>query len=471
MRVGVVVQGILVALSGVVTAAALVKFIFIKQPDLSAGASPEAVAAADLDGDGNVDLAVANFDSDDVSIFWGNGDGSFTAASATLPVGTALIEAPVALAIADINGDGKPDIVTANEFGNTVSVLLNLGQRQFSAAIETPTGNGPEDLVVADFDGDKMLDVATPDTTDDTVTVLLGKNDGTFAALSVCSSQSGQVCRTNCSAGGTCNPGPVFVGTEPDALAAGDFNKDGKIDLVVANSGDGPNIAGSLMVLEGVGNGMFAVQPEIYSATFDNPVRIAAADLNNDGNPDLVVVNETGDSLSVLMGKGDLTFQDASVLDPGPGSMPEAVVVADFNGDHIPDIACSASLQDKVCVFAGSGNGTFAAPQNFALVALATPSGLAAADFNKDRKVDVATANMTDSGTVSVLMNASPGGCAGDCSGDGTVTVDEILTMVNIAIGNAAVSKCFAGDTNGDQQITVDEILAAVGSALNGCGV
>jgi hypothetical protein len=446
-----------------------------RQPDLTAGVSPRAVAAGDLDGDGNIDLAVANSDSDDVSIFWGNGDGTFVAAPETLPVQapsqTLVIETPVAIAIADITGDGKLDIITANEGGNSISVLPNQGQRTFGAAIELPTGLSPEAVVVGDFNGDKILDVATPNLLDGTVTVLLGKGGGNFAILSVCSNHPELACRasSDCSGGGTCNPQPIPVGTSPATLVAADLNKDGKVDLIVANSEGGANFAGSLMVLQGVGNGVFVPQPEIESATFDNPLAIAAADLNRDGFPDVVVVNnDIGAPLSVLIGNGNLTFHDALALDLSADSIPAGVVVADLNGDGIPDIAACASLPDGVSAFVGLGNGTFAAPQNFATTPDSTPSGITTGDFNKDGKVDLATANDMQNGTVSVLVNAS---CVGDCGGDRIVTVDEILTMVNIALGNAAISECLAGDANGDHQITVDEILVAVSNALNGCPV
>lgn len=150
--------------------------------------------------------------------------------------------------------------------------------------------------------------------------------------------------------------------------------------------------------------------------------------------------------------------------------------MANFNGDGHPDIATSASFEHKVSVFVGLGSGTFAAPQDVALGGdlLPSPSGIAVGDFNKDGKIDFATANwmLDDSGGASVFLNATgvtPAGCVGDCSGDLVVTVDEILTMVNIALGSVPVSACVAGDANGDQLITVDEILTAVNNALNGC--
>jgi hypothetical protein len=406
----------------------------------------------------------------------------------------------------------------------------------------------PEAVVVADFDGDTILDVATPNFFDDTVTILLGKGDGTLAMLAVCSNQSGRACHVtgDCQSGGTCSPEPIAVGFEPYALAAADLNKDGNIDLIVANSSGGPTETGSLMVLQGMGGGVFVAQPEINSDRFNDPVAITAAfgplDLNGDSYPDLVVANDAGDSLSVLFGKGDLTFQSAIQLNLSVGSTPEGVAVADFNGDGHPDIASSASFEDKVSVFVGLDSGTFAAPQDVALAAASMPSplGIAVGDFDKDGKIDFATANTLQDGTggASVFLNATgvtlaasisssdavipltdasafpasgttilidqeqiaytgkqgntltgasrgangtvaaphaqgaavvPAGCVGDCSGDLVVTVDEILTMVDVALGSVPVSACVPGDANRDQLIAVDEILTAVNNALNGC--
>jgi hypothetical protein len=266
--------------------------------------------------------------------------------------------------------------------------------------------------------------------------------------------------------------------------------------------------------------------------------------LNGDQNPDLVVVSDgsgTGiGTLSVLLGNGNLTFQDATALYLSGFSYPEGAVVADLNGDGIPDIASSASFLDKVSVFVGQGNGNFAAPVDFALPGYSAPWSLTAGDFNGDGAPDLGVADFTGLGIVSVLLNASEvalaadinatdtsialtekaplpasgmimideeriiytgkqgntltgairgangtvaaahaagaavafipsTGCVGDCGETGVVDVANILTAVNIALGNVPVYACMAGDANGDGQITVDEILTAVSNALNGC--
>ncbi|MFN8625301.1 MAG: VCBS repeat-containing protein [Candidatus Binatia bacterium] len=473
MQAHLIACGLLAILLECALASAQPRVTFVqRQPDLTAGGGPLAIAAADLDGDGNADLAVANADSDDVSIFWGRGDGSFAAAPAALPVQapaqTLIIETPVAIAIADVTGDGKPDIVTANASASSVSVLPNLGQRTFGSALESPTGPSPEALAVGDFNGDSIADLATPNLLDDSVSILLGTGHGTFTGLSVCSSQPTRPCRqsTDCPQAAACTPRAIPVSTSPAALATADFDKDGHLDLAIANSEGDTNFTGSLTVLQGLGNGVFVARPEIASPSFDHLVATAVADVNGDGPIDVVVANDLGDSLSVLYGQGGLAFQAPIQLDLGAGSGPEGIAIADFNGDGVADIAAAASSRDKVSVFAGSRTGTFAAPRDVALAAGSTPVGLAAADLNDDRRVDLAAPNALPTGTVSVLLNAT---CAGDCGGDSAVTVDELLTMTNIALGTAPVPQCLAGDANGDRQVTVDEIVSAVQRALNGC--
>jgi hypothetical protein len=535
----------------------------ILQPFIPRGGSSSfghAIASDDIDGDGNMDLAVANDDTDDVSVLWGNGDGTFTPADTAFSVGTASIESPVAIAIADIDGNGKKDIVTANDFADTVSVLLNQGDRTFAPAKESAVGPSPdilmspESVAVEDVNGDHKVDVVAANLLDESVTVLLGNGDGTFSILSVCSTAPAQSCsnQSECPSGGACTSQVIPVGSEPDALVAVDLkhDQDGIPDLVVANSSGGVDQTGSLTVLEGRGNGTFVCvagtdtscpASEITSPTFDDPVAMTLADLNDDGNPDLVVVNDFGDSLSLLFGNGDLSFDDAVALPLNEFSHPEQAVVADLNGDDIPDIATSASLTDKVTVFVGQGNGNFGSAVYFTLPTNSVPLGVVAADFSHDDKPDLAVKNGTDPGTVSVLLNASdvtlmtgisatdttltvtdaapfptsgtividqerityaakqgntltgvirgvngttpaahaagaavtfvaPPACVGDCGGTDSVSVADILTMVNIALGDLPLSGCWAGDADGDGQVTVDEIMSAVSNALVGCG-
>ncbi len=412
-------------------------------PDVPAGLLPAAVTTADIDGDGNIDAAVANSGDDDVSVLWGNGDGTFIDTGITFSVGIA----PVAIAIGDINHDGKLDIITADEVGSTVSVLLNQGERMFGEKISTDTGFSPESVVIGKFDADDFLDAATADDLDDTVTIFKGVGDGSFTIAQT-----------------------VVVGieVEPFGLAAEDLNNDQKIDLVLTNGGGGIDENGSVTVLKGTGTGLFELQPDIMSDLFNFPVRVTIALLNNDTIPDLVVVNETGDAVSgegtltILLGVGDLTFQTPANVSIGVDNNPEAAVVGDFNGDHVPDIATSGNLKDNVPVLVGLGDGTFTLAQSFDVGA--GPFGIATDDFNKDGNPDLVTANM-EGGTMSALISF----CAGDCNGRGTVTNDELLTLVDVASGQTELGACQAGDTNMDGQISITELVTAVKKATTGC--
>jgi hypothetical protein len=315
--------------------------------------------------------------------------------------------------------------------------------------------------------------VATANDVDSTVSILYGLGDGTF--------RTGQI---------------VPVGDEPVGLALQDLNNDTLADLVVANSSGGPDANGTISILKAVPGGTFEAQPEITLPASCGtptcvPVAVVIADVNGDHKPDAVIANNEGDTVTVLLNTGSLashcslTTATACSLDAecpkgetclpllapsrtlpssfGVDPSPNWIVAADFDGDGRMDIATSSDLHDNVSVLLGNGDGTFKPVVLFAVGA--APYGLVAADLNHDKKPDIASANSED-GTVSVLINTT--GCAGDCNGDGAVTVNELITMVNIALGNAPPS-CAAGDQTGDGRIAVNEIVAAVNNELNGC--
>jgi hypothetical protein len=482
---------------------------FSRDPgDYLAGASPVGVVAADFTNDGKADVASANGDSDDVTLLLGNGDGTFSDIGALFDVGLT----PLSIAYGDLNGDGRLDIVTANEIGNTISTLLNEGNGVFSEAIETDTGTSPESIVLADLDGDGILDAATADNFDDTVTILKGVGDGSFTILDV-----------------------VAAGAAPAGLAAADLNGDGRVDLVVTNMAGGPDQTGSVTVIETLEGGGFRALEEIpidCNADGCSPVAVAIGAFDAGSTPDLAVVNEEGESVSILLGNGDLTFTPGVTVPVG--SFPEDLAVADFNGDGKLDIATTINFDDNVVVLVGVGDGTFlpqpetvlaqdaaagattlvlqdanrfptmgtvlvgevlagydgkvgnvlnlvapleepASAQSVVLLFFPVGSGvwgIASADFNGDGKPDLVTANQDDE-TVSILLNTSGAvsACVGDCDDNGEVTVDDIIKMVNIALGVTPIADCLAGDANGDGEITIDDILVAVNNALNNCPV
>jgi hypothetical protein len=421
--------------------------------DVTVGGSPTAVASADFNADGKLDLAVANrpagtSDSGDLSVMSGNGDGTF-AGGVSLPVGSG----PVAIATGDFNNDGTPDIVVADQNDGRVSVLLNRGNMLFAAPVTADTGRIPAAIAVGDFNGDRNLDVATANSEEPgTVTILLGGGDGTL------------------------QPGSnVTVGTAPAALVAVDVDGDHNLDLVVANnSGGGVDANGSLTVLKGAGNGTFDAQTEITSSLFAGPAAIVSADFNGDGKADLAVAN-SGNTVVVLRGSGSPPFQ---VLTPAltVGQQPTGIVAADFDGDGKVDLATSNYIDDKVSVLLGLGDGNFTPQVVFSVAPLspestdAGPVALLAANINGDGKPDIATVNELDT-AVAVLLNASTGlpvVCAGDCDASGQVTVDELIALVNIDLGSATASVCPHGIPTG-AEVNITLIITAVNNALGTC--
>jgi hypothetical protein len=342
------------------------EWLTMNRSDLPSSAGPQALATADFDRNGTLDLLVANSAANTVSILLGNGNGTF-APPADYPTGTQ----PVAVAVGDFNNDGKPDIVVANQADNTVSILLGAGRGAFWPGAPYPTGNSPLAVAVADFNGDGNLDLAVANQADNTVSVLLGNGNGTFNAHV-----------------------DFPAGTAPSALVAGDFNADGKLDLAVAND----YADGTVSVL--LGNGDGTLQSPVAYATGDS-VALAAADFNLDGNLDLVAVNQVAQNLMVLLGNGDGTFKPAlkKLLDLSPVGL----AVGDLNADGSLDVAVANSGESTVSILPGYNDGSFGAPLDYSVAS--GPVAVVLGDFNGDGSLDLAAA-ASASNTVSVLLQA-----------------------------------------------------------------
>jgi uncharacterized protein (DUF2141 family) len=363
--------------------------------------SSSSIAAADFNGDGKPDIAVAGMicqvfcTSAVVSILLGNGDGTFQSA---VNYDTGGLWA--SLAVADVNGDGKLDVVVVNEFcagesNSCVGVLLGNGDGTFQAVVTYSSGGFlGRSVAVADLNGDGKLDVVvaqfcTSISTDECppdkpglIGVLLGNGDGTFRTVVTYS--------------------PAGYGTS--SIAVADVNGDGKPDLLVANQCAQVcefNGEGSIGVLLGNGDGTF--QPAVtYDPGGTNSIYVTAADLNGDSKLDLVVANSG--SVSVLLGNDHGTFQPAATYSVGGGA---TLALADLNGDGKLDLL---TVGNTVDVLLGNGDGTFqTTPQAFG--SGGQGQSAIAADLNGDGWPDIVVSDRLPSeynvgnGGVGVLLN------------------------------------------------------------------
>ena len=321
---------------------------------------------------------------------------------------------PFPIAVADFNGDGIADVATVNN-GSAVSVLLGKGDGSF---IEEPTLPAvyPYSIAVADFNGDGIPDLVTGSYGDGTLTVFLGNGDGTFNIKS--------------------SPN---VGIFLFSVVVGDFNGDGIEDIaVINNSNNGPF---NLVTLLGNGDGTFTIKSN--TPLTGSPETLAVGDFNGDGILDLVTEDYVTGDATVLLGNGDGTFTAKDTFAAAGGFASTVIVVADFNGDGIPDLAFGYldGSSQNVPVFLGNGDGTFTSKST---PGLGSPvDGLTAGDFNGDGVQDLAVSNGSD---VTVLLG----------NGDGTFTT-QLPPAPN---GGGAIA---VGDFNGDG---IPDLVAALNNSV-----
>jgi hypothetical protein len=380
----------------------------------SAGRGAGAIAVADVDGDGRPDALTADLTDNAVSVLLGRGDGTFAIRSTPPRVPDLRV---YSTATADLNGDGRPDLVTANKGDSNVAVLLLNADGSFQTRQTFPTGPNPSAAVIADINGDGIRDIITGSYTEASVSVLLGRGDGTFdsprhfnaggmtyyqltvadvngdgrpdiVTANINSTASVLLNATTDPAETTFEEPRLFsTGTPAPALTVTDVTGDGLADLVVANR--------RLGLLRGNGDGTFeAIEDlDVAGSTF----WVLVDDLNDDGLADIVSTNSGTNNISVLLGLGGGAFQPRQDFATGTFSGPS--VLADVSGDGIADLITARIRTGTGSVLLGRADGTF---EDFRVVPLGTDnSGVVVADFNGDGLPDLAQGNFqNDSVTI-----------------------------------------------------------------------
>ncbi len=361
------------------------------------------VIMADFNGDGRLDLALANSLDPLVRVALQNADGSF-GPSESIDVGGVSVQ-PQDLLAADFTGDGRIGLAAVDGFGGAVTVRLGLGDGTFQVPQQFGVGNEPSGLVAVDFNHDGREDLAAAnDGPPGGASVLMGLGDGTYQPQT-----------------------QVTTGIST-SIASADFNGDGRPDIVTTNY-DPTTLTGDVTVLLGLGDGTF--QPAVHYAAGQSPFAVVTGDFNDDGDPDFAVVNRLSNNVSIFINNGDGTFQPA--VNYSVGNHPDAIAVGDFNGDHQLDLAVANSGSNDVTILLGDGHGGFQAMATTLAVG-ASPSGIVVGDFGNGRD-DIATSN-SGSGNVSVLMNL----------GGGTFAPATTITA------GSGPSSIAIGDFNGDGQ-------------------
>jgi len=319
------------------------------------GAAPKDVIAVDVNGDGHPDLVTANQASNDISVLIARGDGTFETERRF-----AAGSGPRGVAGGDFNGDGRMDLAVANATSGDITLLLGGGAVDFAPAGSLAAAGGLVGIAAADFDLDGKVDLVVAGASPMNLLSFLGHGDGTFAA----------------------QPAIALEG-EPADLIVDDFNGDTRSDVVVS-------LSDSYKVVTYLGTGTGSFGSPIESSLGFRPNQLASGNLDGDLRHDLVVCNFTSNQsderVTVLRGLGDGTF--TRVVSPVPEPFgPSGVVLRDLNADGRDDLVL---LSGGMSIYPGSGDFTFGSPVLARTGRL--PSSVAAADFDGDGDPDLAVA-------------------------------------------------------------------------------
>jgi FG-GAP-like repeat len=396
---------------------------------------PETGVAADFNGDGKLDLAVAegNYPNAQVSVELGKGNGTFGA-----PIVSALNTSstnPNLMLTADFNGDGKPDLVVQDDYGNGFQVLLGRGDGSFETPVDNPLAYQVLSFVTADFNRDGKADLAVlSNNTNSSLNIYLSNGDGTFTAWQ------------------------QYVVYSNSYVTAADVNDDGNPDLIVGasnNYGSGAN----LLIFLGKGNGTF--ENPLFGPADSYTSQAVIADFNRDGKLDIAI--GTGSGIAFLAGNNNGTFAQQVYSNAG-FQFSGPMTAADFSGDHKLDLAVRNSYSSSATsIMRGVGDGTFGPPVGFDSNPNGYVSGLIAGDFNSDKVNDLGipgTSSISNTPVVFLYLSTPT-----------TTLAPTALTFGAIQVGKTSATRKIKLTNAGNSNLKISSI-AVTGDFLqqNNCG-
>ena len=436
---------------------------FANQQTYSTGSEsrPYSIVVSDFNDDNYLDIAVANYGTNNIGIFLGNGNGTF-ADQKIFSLGSSR---PLFITIGDFNKDNRMDIVVANYGTNSIGILLGYGNGSFQDQITYSTGYDsiPYSLAVGDFNKDNHLDIAVANYGTNNIGIFFGYGNGTFT------SQKTYTTTPN---------------SNPSSIAVGDFNNDNQLDIAVTNNG-----TGNIGIFLGQGNGTFVAQITYSTGSNSYPQYITVGDFNKDNALDIVIVDSKNDQVYVLPGYGNGSFATITTYDAISGSSPFWIAVTDFNNNNQSDIvianygtnnvlvlidyfikpsarqtnynvgssssATSVAVSDlnndhifdivfgvgnNIFTLTGLGNGTFGKEPTYSTDIGSVAQYICVGDLNNDNRMDIVSANI-DSDSVGVFLG----------HGDGTFAN---MTTYSTGIGSSPWWVAL-GDVNNDNRLDI----------------
>ncbi|CAF1181469.1 unnamed protein product [Rotaria sp. Silwood1] len=351
---------------------------------IGADSYPQYVIADDINKDNHLDIVTVNSKSNSISLIMGYGNGTFDIPKV---YSTGEDSYPLAVAIGDLNNDNRADLIIANAGTDSIGILIGFDYTTFQSHKTYSSDNTrtPQGIITSDFNNDKYLDIAVTFSSSDNIGILLGHGNGNFDVMMTYSTGNG---------------------SRPVSLAIHDFNNDGRLDIVVVNSG-----TNDIGILVGYGNGSFTTSRRYSTGYNSNPVMIVLTDINNDGQIDIVVANYVANNIGILLGHDNLIFDTIITYSTGINSKPQSLAIGDFDNDGQIDIAVANYRTSSISIFLGYQNGNFTTQVSYSTGYQSWPYSITVGDFNRDNQLDIATGNF-NMNDVSIFLGHGNGNFA-----------------------------------------------------------